>query len=61
MRDNPIHVEPIIPGLFGVKLSPATRLQMEAIFNQLFEHSTHFYGKRTEYGHEEKVLKKHIW
>lgn len=61
MRDNQHHVEPIIPGLFGMKLSPNARSHIETIFYQMFERSTNFYGKRTEYGHEDRVLQKYIW
>ena len=61
MRDHPQHDLPILGGMWGVKLTRETRPVIKQAFDQMFLTSTNLLGARTQYQHDQIVLRKYIW
>ena len=60
MRDNPYHNVPILGGMWGIKLTPDMRLNMEQAFTEIID-SDIFYKSRDLSGPDQDLLGKFIW
>lgn len=60
MRDHPLHIQPIMGGLFGLKLS-SNRTKYQNIFNNSLQDKEHSLGARKERNHDQVLLEKHFW
>ena len=62
MRDHPNHIQPIMGGLWGLKMPDIqTRSTFKEMFLELFEDTEHSLAARTERNHDQELLLKHIW
>ena len=60
MRDHPYHNVPILGGMWGIKLTPDMRFNMEQAFTDMFG-SDIFYKNRDLRGPDQDLLGKYIW
>ena len=62
MRDHPNHIQPIMGGLWGLKMPDIqTRSSYKQMFLELFKDTEHSTAPRTERNHDQELLLKHIW
>ena len=62
MRDHPNHIQPIMGGLWGIKLVNSTiRTKYQKIFMESLNDLEHSLGIRTERNHDQELLLKHFW
>ena len=62
MRDHPNHIQPIMGGLWGVKLIESeSRSTYETLFKESLKDLEHSLGLRTERNHDQEILLKYFW
>ena len=60
MRDHKNHTEPIMGGMWGVKLSPYIRKRMRKSFVDIFDAKL-FFADKNQWSPDQNLLKKYIW
>ena len=59
-RDHKGHSDPILGGMWGVKLTPYVRTRMNQSFVDIFDAKL-FFSDRNEYMPDMDLLKEYIW
>ena len=62
IRDHPNHIQPIMGGLWGIKLAdPEMRKTYQTLFKEALEDIKISLAPRTERNHDQELLLKHFW
>lgn len=60
MRDHPLHIQPIMGGMWGLKLTQ-NRTKYHLLFEEMLNSPEHSLAPRKERNHDQALLEQVIW
>ena len=61
MRDHMYHANPIMGGMWGIKLTPYVRSRMNQSFIDMSQDAKLFFSDKDQHGPDQNLVEKYIW